>query len=144
MSECTTLMHLPIAATSPTTIWYMKRKMEKRRQYEQCIMEAKHSTLIQLVFTDTGEILKQRWTFYKRLASLLATRENSFDSATLSLSWLCYCISSLWCQSSSALGVPAPLPINLSTVPNLYLDEGSHPLMFELLPKNCGFPCSCL
>ena len=37
----------------------MKHEMEKRHQYEQCIMEAKHSTFTQLIFTDTGEMLKQ-------------------------------------------------------------------------------------
>jgi len=92
MSECTTLTHLPMAAiTSPTAIWYMNHKMEKRHQHEQCIMEAKHSILIQLVFTDTKEILKQRWTFYNWLASLL----RSYQKKTVSTVPPWACISSL-------------------------------------------------
>ena len=51
---------------------------EKKRTYEQRILEVEHSTFTPLVFSNTGGMAKQCSTFYKRLASrALQTSGNS-------------------------------------------------------------------
>ena len=62
---------------------YRKHEAEKRRAYEQRLLEVEHSTFTPLVFSATGGMAKQCSTFYKRLASLLANKWDHSYSSTL-------------------------------------------------------------
>ena len=51
-----------------------KHENEKKRAYEQCILDVEHASFTPLVFSAAGGMAKQSTTFYKRLASLLADK----------------------------------------------------------------------
>ena len=46
----------------------------KKRAYEQCIREVEHASFAPLVLLATGGMARQATSFYKRLATLLATK----------------------------------------------------------------------
>ena len=75
--------HAPSNRGSSTTSCYRKHENEKKRAYEQRLLEIEHSTFTPLVFSATGGMARQSTTFYKRLASLLAEKWNHPYSSTL-------------------------------------------------------------
>ena len=78
---------------------YQKHKLEKRRVYDQCILEVEHLTFTPLVFSASGGMAKLSSIFYKRLVTLLADKwEHSYTS---NICWLCCRIS--FCLLHSAI-----------------------------------------
>ena len=75
--------HAPTNRNTSITNCYRKHEAEKKRIYEQRILEVEHSTFTPLVFSATGGMAKQCTTFYKRLASLLADKWGHSYSSTL-------------------------------------------------------------
>ena len=58
--------------------------MEKKRAYEQPLLEVEHSSFTTLVFSTTGGMGKLATYFFKRLASMIAEKtENGRYSQTL-------------------------------------------------------------
>ena len=114
----------PYAPTNKNTTiskCYRKHEAEKKRAYEQRILEVEQSTFTPLIFSATGGMAKQCTTFYKRLASLLADKWEHPYSSTLS--WL-RCLlsfsllrSAIQCirgaRSSCGHASRSPLPIDL-------------------------------
>ena len=78
--------HAPSNRNTSLSNSYRKHEAEKKRAYEQWVLEVEHSSFTPLVFSATGEMAKQSFTFYKRLASLLADKRAQSYSTTLS--WL--------------------------------------------------------
>ena len=75
---------------------YRKHEQIKKRTYEQWIREVEHA------FSATGGLAREANTFYKRLASMLATRWDHTYSTTLC--WLrCHLIFSLLRSSIQAI-----------------------------------------
>ncbi|XP_064400136.1 uncharacterized protein LOC135346446 [Halichondria panicea] len=62
---------------------YSKHERIKKRAYEQRIREIEHATFTPLVLSATGGLGNEANTFYKRLASLLATKWNNPYSSTM-------------------------------------------------------------
>ena len=75
--------HAPTNRNTSISNCYRKHEAEKKRVYEQRILEVEHSTFTPLVFSATGGMAKQCTTFYKRLASLLADKWGHPYSSTL-------------------------------------------------------------
>ena len=65
---------------------YRKHEQEKKRTYDQRIREIEHATFTPLIFSATGGLANQANIFYKRLASLLASKWDQEYGKTLS--WL--------------------------------------------------------
>ena len=76
--------HAPTNRNTTISNCYRKHEAEKKRAYEQRILEVEHSTFTPLVFSATGGMAKQCSTFYKRLASRLAEKWEQPYSSTLS------------------------------------------------------------
>ena len=66
---------------------YRKHEQIKKRAYEQWIREVEHATFSPLVLSATGGLAREAHTFYKRLASMLASKWDHTYSSTLC--WLC-------------------------------------------------------
>ena len=66
--------HAPTNKNTTISKCYRKHEAEKKRAYEQRILEVEQSTFTPLIFSATGGMAKQCTTFYKRLASLLADK----------------------------------------------------------------------
>ena len=62
---------------------YRKHEVEKKRVYQQRILEVEHSSFTPLVLSATGGMGNEATTFYKHLASLLAAKWDSPYSYTL-------------------------------------------------------------
>ena len=62
---------------------YRKHELEKKRVYQQRILEVEHSSFTPLVLSATGGMGNEATTFYKRLATLLAQKWDSPYSTTL-------------------------------------------------------------
>jgi hypothetical protein len=60
--------------------------MEKKRLYEQRVREVEHASFTPLVLSATGGMANEATTFYKRLASCLATKWDQPYAPTMS--WL--------------------------------------------------------
>ena len=115
------ITHAPANKNTTISKCYRKHEAEKKRAYEQRILEVEQSTFTPLIFSATGGMAKQSTTFYKRLASLLADKwEHSYSST---LSWL-RCLlsfsllrSAIQCirgaRSSCGHASRSPLPIDL-------------------------------
>ena len=56
---------------------YRKHELEKKRVYQQRILEVEHSSFTPLVLSATGGMGNEATTFYKRLATLLAQKWDS-------------------------------------------------------------------
>ena len=86
--------HSDTAQSISISACYTKHEKEKKRQYECRVCEIEHSSFTPLVFSTTGGMSKQATIFYKRLASLLATkRDTSYNKA---INWI-------WCYISFSL-----------------------------------------
>ncbi|KAF3980765.1 MAG: hypothetical protein HFP76_00405 [Methylococcales symbiont of Iophon sp. n. MRB-2018] len=75
--------HAPSNRGSSISNCYRKHENEKKRAYEQRLLEVEHSTFTPLVFSATGGMARQATTFYKRLASMLAEKRDHSYSSTL-------------------------------------------------------------
>ena len=62
---------------------YSKHEQIKKRAYEQRIREVEHATFSPLVLSATGGLAREADTFYKRLASMLASKWDHTYSSTL-------------------------------------------------------------
>ena len=62
---------------------YRKHELEKKRVYQQRILEVEHSSFTPLVLSATGGMGNEATTFYKRLATLLAQKWDVPYSTTL-------------------------------------------------------------
>ncbi len=100
---------------------YRKHERIKKRMYEQRIREIEHATFTPLVLSATGGLGNEANTFYKRLASLLATKwSNPYNSTVrwlrcrLSFSLLRSSIMSIrGARSSRGQAVTTPTAIDL-------------------------------
>ena len=68
--------------TSPSSC-YRKHEQMKKRMYEQRCREVEHAAFTPLVISATGGLANEARTFYKRLASLLASKWDHPYSSTL-------------------------------------------------------------
>ena len=62
---------------------YRKHEQIKKRAYEQQIREVEHATFSPLVLSATGGLAREANIFYKRLASMLASKWDYSYSSTL-------------------------------------------------------------
>ncbi len=62
---------------------YTKHERAKKRAYEQRVREVEQSSFTPLVLSATGGLGNEANTFYKRLASMLATKWDNNYSSTL-------------------------------------------------------------
>ena len=113
--------HAPSNRNTSIAQCYRKHEQEKRRSYDQRIREIEHASFTPQVLSATGGLAKQAEVFYKRLASLLASKWDQQYEKTLS--WLrcklCYCLlrSAIQCirgaRSSREHAVSSTPPIDL-------------------------------
>ena len=113
--------HAPSNRNTSIAQCYRKHEQEKKRSYDQRIREIEHASFTPLVLSATGGLAKQAEVFYKRLASLLASKWDQQYEKTLS--WLrcklCYCLlrSAIQCirgaRSSRGHAVSSTPPIDL-------------------------------
>ncbi len=78
--------HAPSNRHTLLSSCYRKHEQMKKRAYEQRIREVEHASFTPLVLSATGGLANEANTFYKRLASLLASKwDHPYSSA---LCWL--------------------------------------------------------
>ena len=70
------------AYTDPQTV-YCKHEQTKKRAYEQRILDIEQASFSPLVLSATGGLAREATTFYKRLASMLASKWDQSYSSTL-------------------------------------------------------------
>ena len=75
--------HAPSNRCTPSSSCYRKHELLKKRAYEQRIREVEHASFTPLVISATGGLGNEANTFYKRLASLLASKWDHPYSSTL-------------------------------------------------------------
>ena len=75
--------HAPSNRCTPPSSCYRKHELLKKRAYEQRIREVEHASFTPLVISATGGLANEANTFYKRLASLLASKWGHPYSSTL-------------------------------------------------------------
>ena len=75
--------HAPSNRHTQLSSCYRKHEQTKKRAYEQRIREVEHSSFTPLVISATGGLANEASTFYKRLASMLATKWDHAYSTTL-------------------------------------------------------------
>ena len=102
---------------------YRKHEQIKKRAYEQRIREIEHATFSPLVPSATGGLAREATTFYKRQASILASKWNQTYSSTLG--WLrCRLAFSLIRSSIQAIrGASRGHAIKMPTVVDLINSE---------------------
>ena len=66
--------HAPSNSNTSINNCYRKHEKEKKRAYEQRILEVEHASFTLIVLSATGGMAKQSTSFYKRLASFLADK----------------------------------------------------------------------
>ena len=75
--------HAPSNKNLSLPACYKKHEREKKRAYEQRVREVEHSSFTPLVLSATGGMGVEAENFYKRLASMLASKWDSPYSSTL-------------------------------------------------------------
>ena len=75
--------HAPSNRHTQLPSCYRKHEQMKKRAYEQRIREVEHASFTPLVISATGGLANEASTFYKRLASLLASKWDHPYSSTL-------------------------------------------------------------
>ena len=85
--------HAPSNRHTQMSACYRKHKRAKKRAYEQRIREVAHASFTPLVLSATGGLAIEAISFYKRLASLLASK---WDSQ--------YCTTMAWYILPSTIG----------------------------------------
>ena len=94
--------HAPTNRHTQLASCYRKHEREKKRAYEQRVREVEHATFTPLVMAATGGLANEANVFYKRLASMLATKWDHSYSTTLC--WLrCRLVFSLLRSSIQAI-----------------------------------------
>ena len=78
--------HAPSNRNTNLTSCYRKHERLKKNAYEQRVREVEHASFTPLVFSATGGLGNEAKTFYKRLASLLASKRD--DPYNSTMSWL--------------------------------------------------------
>ncbi len=78
--------HAPSNRHTNPSACYRKHEKEKKRAYEQRILQIEHASFTPLVMSSTGGLGPAATSSYKRLATLLAAKWNQPYSSTLS--WL--------------------------------------------------------
>ena len=73
----------PLAPSNRTTSCYCRNEQEKRHAYEQRVREIEHRSFTPLVFSASGGMGPTARVFYKKLASIIATKHNKAYSKTL-------------------------------------------------------------
>ena len=76
--------HAPSNRQTRLPACYRKHENVKKRAYEQLIREVEHASFTPLVLSATGGMANEATTFYKRLASRLATKWDHPYSSTMS------------------------------------------------------------
>ena len=66
--------HAPSNRHTQLSSCYRKHEQVKKRAYEQRIREVEHASFTPLVISATGGLASEASTFYKRLASMLASK----------------------------------------------------------------------
>ena len=81
--------HAPSNRNSNLTSCYRRHTRLKKNSYQQKIRDVEHASFTPLVFSATGGLRNEAKTFYKRLASLLASKwDNSYSCLAEVLSHL--------------------------------------------------------
>ena len=81
---------------------YRLHQSQKQRSYDQRVREVEHGSFTPLIFSTSGGMGKCASVTYKRLASLLSTKQEQFYGATIV--WIRCCLSfSLLCSSIMCL-----------------------------------------
>ena len=116
--------HAPSNRHTQLSSCYRKHEQVKKRAYEQRIREVEHTSFTPLVISATGGLASEASTFYKRLASLLASTLDHPYSSTLC--WLhcslAYCLlrstiqSIRGARSSCGHAIKIPTAIDLANV----------------------------
>ena len=88
------LIHMLIHKNIETDRCYKKHELEKKKLYEERVLNVEHSMFTPLVFSVTGGMSRECTLFFKQLASLIAEKRDQIYSKTLG--WLC-------CYTSFAL-----------------------------------------
>ena len=78
--------HAPSNKKSTLSSCYRNHERLKKRAYEQRVREIEHASFTPLVLSATGGFAREATIFYKRLASLLATKWEQPYSSTID--WL--------------------------------------------------------
>ena len=78
--------HAPSNKKSTLSSCYRNHERLKKRAYEQRVREIEHASFTPLVLSATGGFAREATIFYKRLASLLATKWEQLYSLTID--WL--------------------------------------------------------
>ena len=73
----------PSHHNTPLTQCYRRNEMEKRRTYEERIREIEHGSFSPLVFSTSGGMGTTATVVYKRLASLIAEKQDKPYSRTV-------------------------------------------------------------
>ena len=98
--------HAPSNRNSNLASCYRRHERLKKNSYEQRIRDIEHASFTPLIFSATGGLGNEAKTFYKRLASLLASKwDNSYSST---MAWLrCRLTFSLLRSSIRCIREPA-------------------------------------
>ena len=78
--------HAPSNRGTNIASTYRKHEKLKKDAYEQRVLQVEHASFTPLVFSATGGLGNMANTFYKRLASLLAAKQD--DSYSSTLAWI--------------------------------------------------------
>ena len=73
----------PTNCTQTIAMSYRRQEKEKRRAYETRVIEVEHGSFTPTVLSTTGGMGPSAMTFYKRLASLIASKHAASYSATM-------------------------------------------------------------
>ena len=66
---------------------YRRHELEKRRHYEERILQVEHGSFVPLIFSVTGGMGKAAQTTFKRLASIISIKQDKPYSMVLN--WIC-------------------------------------------------------
>ena len=112
--------HTPTNRGSNLAATYRKQERLKKNAYAQGVIEVEHASFTPLVFSVTGGLGNEANKFYKRLASLLAAKQNEPYSSTLACLRCRLSFSLLWSSIRCIKGVRCNVVL-LSIVFILYL-----------------------
>ena len=75
--------HAPVNCTSSTDAYYRRHEREKRRAYEQSVLEVEHGTFTPLVLSTSGGWGLSATVAFKTLAGLISEKYDQPYSSTL-------------------------------------------------------------
>ena len=75
--------HAPINHSTMNKAIYRRHELMKKRSYKACACEVKHGSFTPLVFSATGSMADEAYTFYEHLASLLLDKWNNKQYAEI-------------------------------------------------------------